>query len=710
MEELQDAIEDAQYVNAISNVDDGPRPVLPWEIPTEEQLAEWRDAAAAAKKRRPGDPDPFGFDWTLEQALGFFLFSAYLKETCRDYAQINFVEEVLRFKEARGGARRDSVRRIVKNYLLPLADKAAGGAPATATPAGAEAAAAGGEAAEQSPEGEAAGGEGGDTSAAPAPAAPAPQLPEKTEIDEYDLARPPPKEEVVTKEETEASTDSTCSRCCVGLTGPILDEILENATVPVDKSAAGTRAKTPAPASASEPSSTSEAVNDATAATNGPASAPSTIDPLVKRRVSETKIQRLPDNFFDKAEAVVLASIKAKYWDSFDGSEEHIKLMNFLWFQDRKVIEEDFFVMRVLGRGGFGLVNACKKGTSGKLYAMKVMNKKRIKIKKSETLILNERRALSKVDSPFIVNLKYCFHSKDDVFLVLDLMTGGDLSFHLQQRGRFPKKEAMYYAARIMLGLQALHDHNYVYRDLKPENCLLAEDGRVKLTDLGLATEVYPKLHGAAGTRGYWAPEMLRRDKRGKRMPYGLSVDWFSFGCCVAEFISGTNPYRSEMALNFGLERGKKKKEEAIDCATLEMEPVFDPKKFDEDAADLCRKLLDKDEKTRLGVKGCKDIMDHPWFKDLNWESIITDRKKPPYVPPKDVNAASQSEIGTFAEDKTFQETVLEDKDDDHYNDWDWTNPRAFAAEVIEFLIYERETGQPLLPMTGGGGCCCAIM
>ena len=713
MEELQDAIEDAQYVNAISNVDDGPRPVLPWEIPTEEQLAEWKDAVKT-KKRREGDPDPFGFDWTLQQALGFFLFSAYLKETCRDYVQINFVEEALRFKQSRGGARRDSVRRIVKNYLLPLADKSGGGT-GTGGTAGAGAAATGEAAAasEQSPtatsDETAEGGGGGE------PAVPAPPLPEKTEIDEYDLARPPPKEETVTKEEMEASTDSSCSRCCIGLTGPILDELLENATVPVDKSASTTPAK--APASTSDAENDDAAANAAAAAStstststsNGPASAPSAIDPTIKRRVSETKIQRLPDDFFDKAEAVVLASIKAKYWDSFDGSEEHAKLMNFLWFQDRKVVEEDFFVMRVLGRGGFGLVNACKKGTSGKLYAMKVMNKKRIKIKKSEQLILNERRALSKVDSPFIVNLKYCFHSKDDVFLVLDLMTGGDLSFHLQQRGRFPKKEAMYYAARIMLGLQALHDHNYVYRDLKPENCLLAEDGRVKLTDLGLATEVYPKLHGAAGTRGYWAPEMLRRDKRGKRMPYGTSVDWFSFGCCVAEFISGTNPFRSEMALNFGLERGKKKKEEAIDCATLEMDPVFDPKKFDSDAADLCRKLLDKDEKKRLGVQGCKDIMDHPWFKDLNWESIITDRKKPPYVPPKDVNAASQSEIGTFAEDKTFQETVLEDKDEDHYKDWDWTNPRAFAAEVIEFLIYERETGQPLLPMTGGGSCCCAV-
>jgi beta-adrenergic-receptor kinase len=206
---------------------------------------------------------------------------------------------------------------------------------------------------------------------------------------------------------------------------------------------------------------------------------------------------------------------------------------------------------------------------------MKVMNKKRIKMKKSEQLALNERQALAAVESNFVVNLKYSFHSKEDVFLILDLMTGGDLGYHLHQKGRFPKKECQYYAARIMLGLQALHDQDYVYRDLKPENCLLADDGKVKITDLGLATKITPSLHGAAGTRGYWAPEMLRRDKKGKRMPYGHTVDWFSFGCCVAEFISGSNPFRSEAALNFGLERGKQTKEKAIDCATLEMIPSF---------------------------------------------------------------------------------------------------------------------------------------
>jgi serine/threonine protein kinase len=353
---------------------------------------------------------------------------------------------------------------------------------------------------------------------------------------------------------------------------------------------------------------------------------------------------------------------------------------------------------------------ACKKGTSGKLYAMKVMNKRRIKMKKSEQLVWNERQALAAVESNFVVNLKYSFHSKDDIYLILDLMTGGDLGYHLHQKGRFPKNESQYYSCRIILALQALHDQKYVYRDLKPENCLLADDGKVKITDLGLATRITPTLHGAAGTRGYWAPEMLRRDKNGKRMNYGHAVDWFSFGCCLAEFISGSNPFRSEAAYNFGLGRGKQTKEKAIDCATLEMDPEFDPDMFEPDAADLCRRLLDKNEKTRLGAGGCEEIMAHPYFKNMNWESIITDRKKPPFIPAKDVNAGSQSEIGNFTEDKALQETVITAEDDKVYKDWDWLNPQAYATEVIEFLIYERDTGEPLLPITQNASCCCTVL
>jgi beta-adrenergic-receptor kinase len=341
---------------------------------------------------------------------------------------------------------------------------------------------------------------------------------------------------------------------------------------------------------------------------------------------------------------------------------------------------------------------------------MKVMNKRRIKMKRSEQLALNERNALAAVESSFVVNLKYSFHSKAEVYLILDLMTGGDLGYLLHQKGRFPKRECQYYAARIALGLQALHDQHYVYRDLKPENCLLADDGRVKITDLGLAIKITPTLSGAAGTRGYWAPEMLRRDHRGRRIPYGHSVDWFSFGCCLAEFISGANPFRSAVAEKFGRDRDQPTKEKAIDCATLEMDPEFSSDKFEPDAADLCRRLLDKSENTRLGVSGCEEIMAHPWFKNVNWEAIISDRQRPPFVPAKDVNAASQSEIGNFPEDKAYQQTVLTEADEGVYQDWDWTNPHAFSSEVIEFLIYERETGEPLVPTDDNAGCCCNIL
>ena len=150
--------------------------------------------------------------------------------------------------------------------------------------------------------------------------------------------------------------------------------------------------------------------------------------------------------------------------------------------------------------------------------------------------------------------------------------------------------------------------------------------------------------------------------------------------------------------------------EKAIDHATLEMIPELPEGIFESDAADLCRRLLDKNEKTRLGSSGCEEIMAHPWFKNINWESIISDRKRPPYIPPKDVNAASQSEIGTFKEEKKLNEIVIEEKDEKVYADWDWTNPHAYAAEVIEFLIYERETGEPLVPIQQHSSCCCTVM
>mmetsp|Transcript_39220 Transcript_39220/g.44724 ORF Transcript_39220/g.44724 Transcript_39220/m.44724 type:complete len:668 (+) Transcript_39220:270-2273(+) len=666
MEELQDAIEDAQYMNEITNHEEGPRPVLAWEIPTEEQLTAWK------QETNKNDPEAYSLNWTLQSAIGLFLFSSYIKEARNDYCRINFCEEVIRWKKLGRIERIEKAKEIIATFFYRTEE--------------------------------------------PAP---------KREIDEHDLERHTTNADEIEELFSENYFVEN-EKSYIGLDGTIRNNII-NKMQEIEKARGLFREKDKekaelvAPLEAAKESSKDNEHNcegPCLKATNNNTSQEGANEELnvdLSASINSARINTEKDSlyfsnhFFDKAEAIVMHSIYNDYWADFLLAEHYVKLMNFLWYQDRRVVPEDFFVMRVLGRGGFGSVTACKKGTSGKLYAMKVMNKRRIKMKKSEQLALNEQVALAAVESPFVVNLKYSFHSKDDVYLILDLMTGGDLGYHLQKKGKFAKKECLYYAARIMLGLQALHDKQYVYRDLKPENCLLAEDGRVKITDLGLATKITPTLHGAAGTRGYWAPEMLRRDKKGKRMPYGHTVDWFSFGCCVAEFISGKNPFRSPAALNFGLEKGKQTKDKAIDCATLEMEPTFDSEVFDDNAADLCQKLLDKNEKTRVGYNGCKEIMEHPWFAALNWEHIKSDLQKPPYIPPTDVNAASQSEIGTFAEDKVYQKTVIEEKDEEVYQNWDWTNSRAFAAEVIEFLIYERKTGEPLVPAPPHGSCCCVI-
>jgi beta-adrenergic-receptor kinase len=858
MEELADAIEDAQYVNAITTQEDGPKPVVPWEIPTDAELAAWEVRVKSQYTSSDGisadeKAIPFSLEWCCQQPIGYYLFSQYIKEKYKDYARINFCEDVLRFRKLQGKQERlDFAVQMARHFLgfeqtpeivitKPLSDIDPAQSQIDQREHELDKST---EPNRNVPEEKAATSQPTRQSVWP--------LPPRTEIEEYDLARPinGSRSEQSTRETFESSFVSKtmmidpvdegscltrlteeelstifldgmdhpiCSESIIGLKGQTLTEIIS--VIQVNAFAASTPkvSRTVWDDSAAlqksdsfykstseafytlaleaKKSSSSRSLSSAqqhmeanlenmgssiastkshTTDTNlinanvghgpnviqdcGPDvrktelgasnrlednNRSATRETLRKSASSKMIVHRIvsfkPD-FFDKAEYATIESLRRQYWSTFMASPYWIKLKHFLWYQDRRVIPEDFFVLRVLGRGGFGLVTgmnkkaalfcsffrfffalklircyfcglllACKKGTSGKLYAMKVMNKRRIKMKRSEALALNERNALAAVESKFVINLKYSFHSNDDVYFLLDLMTGGDLGYHLHQRGRFPKRECLYYAARIMHGLQALHDQGYVFRDLKPENCLLAEDGRVKITDLGLATKISPNLNGAAGTRGYWAPEMLRRDSNGKRMPYDHGVDWFSFGCCVAEFISGSNPFRSEAAIKFGKEKGKPTKEKMIDFATLEMNPEFPPERFESDAADLCRRLLDKNPSTRLGHNGCGEIMEHPWFKSLNWESIISDRKKPPFVPSRDVNAASQSQIGNFAEDNVYQETLLTVVDEEIYKDWDWTNPRAFAAEVIEFWIYERVTGEPLVPVTQNTGCCCTI-
>ena len=193
MEELQDALEDAQYVNAI-NVDEGPRPITAWENPSEEVLEEWKSDLLKTWEANPNNaavPKPFEIEWVLSRALGLFLFSSFIKETCtseeHNYARICFIEEVLRWRCLRGRSRGLKLRKIYERYLLPCATKKDEVTNETTK-----------------------------------------VLPTMTVVDELDMEythNGPRLDDKQLKEFIEKSTDESCAKCCIGLTNPLLEAV-----------------------------------------------------------------------------------------------------------------------------------------------------------------------------------------------------------------------------------------------------------------------------------------------------------------------------------------------------------------------------------------------------------------------------------------------------------------------------------------------------
>jgi G protein-coupled receptor kinase len=127
------------------------------------------------------------------------------------------------------------------------------------------------------------------------------------------------------------------------------------------------------------------------------------------------------------------------------------------------------------------------------MFAVKKLEKKRLKKNKGEQMALNEKYILQNLNSRFIVSLAYTYETKENLCLVLNLMNAGDLKFHIHyMHGEFSENRALFYAAQVICGLEHMHSMRIIYRDLKPENILLHSDGHVRISDLGLAIVVPP--------------------------------------------------------------------------------------------------------------------------------------------------------------------------------------------------------------------------
>jgi len=190
---------------------------------------------------------------------------------------------------------------------------------------------------------------------------------------------------------------------------------------------------------------------------------------------------------------------------------------------ENNVRKSQFQYEMVIGKGGFGKVWIVHQRKTKKYYALKEMHKAKIISKRSVHSVMNERTLLHQITNSFIVNMKYAFQDRESLYLVMDLLTGGDLRFHICVYRKFSEEQSKFFVACILAGLEFLHENSIIHRDIKPENLVFEESGYLRITDLGIARKWNPdNAKETSGTPGYMAPEVMCRQN------HNIEVDYFA--------------------------------------------------------------------------------------------------------------------------------------------------------------------------------------
>ena len=210
---------------------------------------------------------------------------------------------------------------------------------------------------------------------------------------------------------------------------------------------------------------------------------------------STSSSHELSRDLFDNLIVLAVHYVQRFIFPAFVVSPCFFLYSNMLLFAFSRPVKTraNFEWIKPLGRGGYGMVYAAQSSDTGKLYAVKCMDKRLIKSRHATRMIMNERDILASVSHPFVTGLQFAFHDDANVFLVLDLKTGGDLEHYLLHMTRgFSENEVRFFLAEILLGVAYLHSHGIMHRDLKPANILIDQNGHLSISDLGLAVFFAP--------------------------------------------------------------------------------------------------------------------------------------------------------------------------------------------------------------------------
>lgn len=313
---------------------------------------------------------------------------------------------------------------------------------------------------------------------------------------------------------------------------------------------------------------------------------------------------------------------------------------------------EDFEVGVTLGTGSFGRVKFARfVKEPEKVCAIKMLLKTEIIKLNQVEHIMAEKNVLMQVSEdvkdnaphPFFVLLFGTFQDAGKLYVVMEFVNGGELFSTLRKEGKLKAKQARFYGGSVVLMFDHLHAADIIYRDLKPENLLVAQDGYLKLTDFGFAKHVLYKTYTLCGTPEYIAPEVLLNKGHGK------GVDWWTLGILCYEMVCGQPPFMDDedpMGIYQQILSGQ----------------LHFPRFFDRVSKNFIKKILVADLTKRYGClrHGSIDLKKHKWFSGFDFDQLYKKLIIPPFMPAVE-DVADTTNFDTYPETARDVEPCIEE-------------------------------------------------